>query len=171
MKTIQTIAILLLCLFTSVAFAQTKAKIEASDFDVLIGHWEGSLTYLDYTSGQPYTMPANVDISRSDKAKNLVLAMSYPNEPKANGSENFVLSGDGSKLNKGKVVSKTKLSDGALQIVTEQSGKDGNDNKRALFKLTYIISRTSFSIRKEVQFVGETEWIKRHEYSFERTDL
>jgi hypothetical protein len=34
--------------------AQTSNKILSSDLALALGQWEGSLTYLDYTSGKPY---------------------------------------------------------------------------------------------------------------------
>ncbi|MEO5942700.1 MAG: hypothetical protein ABIP30_15405 [Ferruginibacter sp.] len=37
-------------------------KTSVRDFDKLVGSWEGSLTYLDYSSGKPYTMSADIEI-------------------------------------------------------------------------------------------------------------
>ena len=31
-----------------------------------LGNWEGNLTYLDYSSGKPYTMSANIKISLTE---------------------------------------------------------------------------------------------------------
>jgi len=56
--------------------------------------------------------------------------------------------------------------DGVVQIVTEFSGKDGNENKNALIRNIYTIEANTFDIRKEVLFEGSKEWKKRNEYNF-----
>lgn len=167
---IKMIAMLTLGLRITTSLAQTDAKIEVSDFEPLTGSWRGSLTYLDYTSGKPYTMPANVDISTVPKSRNYIFAMSYPDEPNANGSELYTISEDGTRLNNEHVTSKRQLENGSLEITTMVEGQDGNDSKDAIFRFTYVIGQTTFSFQKEVQFVNETEWIKRHEFSFKRAE-
>lgn len=37
--------------------AQNSFKTIQKEFGKLSGTWQGSLTYLDYSSGKPYTMP------------------------------------------------------------------------------------------------------------------
>jgi 3-methyladenine DNA glycosylase/8-oxoguanine DNA glycosylase len=49
-------------LFTSICSAQLSFKTIKKDFAKLSGTWEGSLTYVDYSTGKPYTMPANLEI-------------------------------------------------------------------------------------------------------------
>lgn len=55
----------------TVCNGQKIAKTILKDFNSLIGSWEGSLTYLDYTTGKPYTMSADIEIKRLEKQINL----------------------------------------------------------------------------------------------------
>jgi hypothetical protein len=49
-------------LFTKICTAQKSFKNLQKDFAKLSGTWGGSLTYVDYSTGKPYTMPANLEI-------------------------------------------------------------------------------------------------------------
>jgi hypothetical protein len=43
-------------------------SFQVKDLSNSAGRWEGKLTYLDYSSGKPYTMLANINIDlTSDK--------------------------------------------------------------------------------------------------------
>ena len=160
------IALLLLPVF---AFTQTISAVTVKDFKPAFGKWKGSLTYLDYSSGKPYTMPANVIISRDkNNEQQLILAFVYPDEPKANGNDTLIISKDGLQINGAAVVSKKKTSEGFLEIVTEKDGIDGNDNRKAVLKHIYTISKKIFSNRKEVRFDGEEKFIMRNEYTMNR---
>jgi hypothetical protein len=142
--------------------------VSVKDFKPAFGKWEGSLTYLDYSSGKPYTMPANITVSANPQnGRQLILAFEYPNEPKANGNDTLIISGDGTMLNGAMVVSKQK-SKGLLEIITERNGVDGNDRKKAVIRHIYSIGKKSFSNRKEVRFDGEDKWIMRNEYKMTR---
>ena len=129
------------------------------DFNLLLGRWKGSLTYLDYTSGKPYTMPADIEVRQLD-------VYQRQNETSANSIDTISVSADGKYIDKALIKSRRKLKNGNVEIVAEEQGKDGNDNKNATFRHTYLISKTHYSKKKEVQFEGETNWIKRHEYSY-----
>ena len=144
----------------------SQPKIFADDLKTIIGEWEGSLTYLDYQTNEPFTMPANLIIEQGKNENKLVLKNIYPNEPKANNKSKIKISKDGSLLNKNKVVSREKSENGHLQIQTEHEGKD--DNKKALIRYTYTIGTNVFTIRKEVQFNKNNDWIKRSEFSHTR---
>jgi len=141
-----------------------------ADLSRLTGLWEGSLTYLDYTSGEPYTMGANVDIKRIGGTNRLLLSVSYPEEASANSTETLTLSADGTHIDDETVISRAEAKNGDILIVTEKTGTDGNDDRPAVFRFTYIIGRSTFSKKKEVRFDGETEWVTRHEYSYTRTE-
>lgn len=160
------IALLLLPAF---AFTQTTAPVTVKDFKPSFGKWKGSLTYLDYSSGKPYIMPANITISKNnDNKRQLVLTFDYPDEPKANGKDTLVLSDDGLQIDGAVVVSKTKDSEGTLIIITDKDGLDGNDNRSATLRHIYTISKKMFSNRKEVRFKGEEKFILRNEYKMVR---
>lgn len=156
---------LLVILLTSLAFT---LKVSVKDFKPVFGKWEGTLTYLDYTSGKPYTMPCNINIS-ADKSNpfQLLFAVEYPNEPKANGIDTIRISKGGDMIDDESLISKEKKR-GVLRIVTEKNGVDGNDSRKALLRYTYEADRNSFSKKKEVKFEGEEKWIVRHEYKMTR---
>jgi hypothetical protein len=64
------------------------------------------------------------------------------------------------------VVERSSPDGGTLKIVTERRGKD--NNKDALFRYTYLIGVSSFSIRKEVRPHGAAEFFERNRYSWKR---
>ena len=68
----------LLLLIITLAFISTD-RVTIKDLLPALGRWKGTLTYLDYSSGKPYTMPAHVTITRdlSDQLR-LILAFEYP---------------------------------------------------------------------------------------------
>lgn len=145
--------------------AQTNS-VSAKDFLVISGCWQGTLTYLDYKSGKPYSMPANLDVKQ---AGNLFLFENkYPNEPSANAGDTIMLSGDGHLLNNEQVLSNTVLDSGKREIITEATGTDGNDNRKARFRYTYFLGKNEFSRKKEIMFNGDSTWIRRHEYRYNR---
>lgn len=139
-----------------------------SDFENATGSWQGSLTYLDYTSGKPFSMAANLEITRISKTNQYIFSNNYPSESNANSKDTVTISGDGKFLGQEKVISRTVLPNGNVEIVTEEQGKDGNDFKPASFRRTYTIGKTVYINSKEVQFEGTKDWIKRHEYSYTR---
>jgi hypothetical protein len=146
--------------------AQTNYKTLLKDFQKISGNWKGSLTYHDYTSGKPYTMPADKHIERINKTNKFVVSNIYPNETSANSIDTINISSDGKYINKELIKSRKKLPNGAIEIITEEPGTDGNDNKPATFRHTYIFGKTTYKKRKDIQFAGEKEWINRHEYSY-----
>jgi hypothetical protein len=148
--------------------AQKLPTSVVSDFNQLVGSWKGALTYLDYSSGKPYTMPADITIKQLDKTNSFVFYNIYPNETSANSIDTISLSADGKYIDKALIKSRRKLKNGDIEIVAEEKGKDGNDNRNATFRHTYFIGKTHYSKKKEVQFEGETNWIKRHEYAYTR---
>ena len=161
-------AIIIIVFSTVICKAQRKLKTSIGDLETLSGSWNGSLTYLDYSSGKPYTMPANLVIKQMGKSAKYSFSNIYPNEPSANFTDTVALSSDG-KLFDGKLItSRQKTTNGDVEFITEDLGKDGNENKPAKIRLTYTFNQNSFSKRKDIQFVGETGWIKRHEYLYMR---
>lgn len=162
---VQLIIGLLLFSATSVI---AQSKINKKDLKPFIGNWKGELTYIDYSSGKPYTMPANIEIKRGLVANQLLLTNLYPNEPKANSVDTVFISEKENSFDGASVKSLNKLKDGSKQIVTENTGTDGNDKKAALIRHTYTVSKTYYSNKKEVQFIGETKWVKRHEYKYSK---
>jgi len=165
--------ILTLLISISVVIGQTETTSEKNKIEIqkdiaknLIGEWEGTLTYIDYNTNEPYSMPVELVIQSKRKDRKLILNYTYPNEPKANSKGKLVISKDRRFLNGKPIVSRSMTEDGIVQVVTEFEGKDGNDNKNALIKNFYTHGMDTFNIRKEVLFEGSKEWKMRNEYSF-----
>ena len=159
--------LLLACFVCCIAsFGQTVISVK--DFQPVIGSWQGSLTYLDYTTNKPYTMSANVIIEQLGRSSKFTFMNSFPEEPNANWTDTFTISADGKMLNKETVTRKKRLSNGNLEIVTEEMSIDGNEKKPALIRHTYTIGKNVFMKKKEVKFVGTGLWIKRNEYRYIR---
>ncbi len=153
---------------TTICNAQTSFKSLLSDFQKVSGSWTGSLTYLDYSSGKPYTMPSNLEIKRIDKSNKFSFSNIYPNETNANSTDAVVLSEDGKYIDKELIKSRRKLPNSDIEIITEEEGKDGTDSKSATIRHTYIFGDKILKKRKDVRFAGEDQWINRHEYSYVR---
>ena len=150
---------ILLAIFCLSAHAQS---IQIKDLSGSIGSWEGKLTYLDYSSGKPYTMSANLKISLTEDKSGYVLAYEYPNEPQANSKDTTQIHGE--FFGKERIVEFQKASEGGFTLVTELEGEDGNDSKKATLRHTYQLKSTTYSITKEVKFEGTGLWIKINEY-------
>ena len=163
------IVIIMLLVVSGFSIRAQENKLQKSDVALLCGSWEGTLTYLDYSSGKPYTMPANVVISSITGTDHLLVQMIYPDEPKANSSDTLHVFGGGNGIDGEKIISREVMADGTVKIVSEEHGKDGNDNKPATFRFTRTISKVAYVVVKEVRFDGSEQWIMRHTYSYKRT--
>ncbi len=167
-KNIIAITSIIFLLNFSAVFAQTSTKVTPKDFQLFVGNWKGTLTYLDYSSHKQYTMPADINISQLKKSNVFIFSNLYPDEPKANSTDTLIISHNGKMINNEIVKSKQKPDNGDTKIITGFLGKDGNDNMPALIRITYTVGKNIYTNIKEVQFVGQNEWIKRHEYSYTR---
>lgn len=77
-------------LFTSI-LSYLIQPVSVKDFEPVFGKWTGTLTYLDYTSGKPFEMPANMNISiDKTNTQQLIISIEYPYEPKASGSDTWL---------------------------------------------------------------------------------
>ena len=157
--------LMLFCLIFSIG-AQAQQAVTTADLQKLEGPWTGSLTYIDYSSNKPYTMPANLRVAKTNKDTQLTLYNIYPNEPKANNKDKLKISKDGLQLNNQPVKSREILNNGDLQIITEYEGKD--NNKKALIRNIYLLGEKQFIIRKEVKYEDSDEWFKRNEFNYKR---
>ena len=161
-------SLVFILIFSMGVFASQAQAITSGNIKQLVGEWKGSLTYMDYTTNKAYTLPANLKISQLSNSHQLIFTNIYPNEPKANDADTITFAKNGRMIGKEVVRSKTLLPNGNTEIVTEYVGIDGNENKPALIRHTYMLGKSIFVKRKEVQFEGTTELIKRHEYSYHR---
>ena len=163
-KTLSIVVIIFALLFSIKNYSQNI--VTKDDLQILHGKWTGTLTYIDYSSNKPYTMPANLIVEQGKNENQILLFNNYPNEPKANSKDKIKISKNGELLDNKRVKSKEKLADNQIQIITEYSGKD--NKKKALIRNIYIIGEKQFVIRKEVKFNNSEEWIVRNKYSYNR---
>lgn len=160
-------ALLVVSYFTALAFPQTP-RVQAGDLRRLTGtRWMGVLTYLDYRSNKRVSIPSNLTVTQSaGDEMSWVFEYRYPGEPKANSKRAVTVTGGGSLIDGEEVIERTALDGGALRIVTERAGSD--NDKKALFRHTYLFAASSFSIKKEVRYEGTAEFFERNLYSWER---
>jgi hypothetical protein len=144
------------------SLGKNKISFQIKDLSTSVGSWEGKLTYLDYSSGKPYTMSANIKISLTENRMGYIMAYEYPKEPQANSKDTTYIVGK--LFGKDKIVVFKKSLDGGFTLVSEIVGEDGNDHKKAILRHTYLLKSNSYSITKEVKFEGTDLWIKRNEY-------
>jgi hypothetical protein len=145
----------------------SKAQsLQIEDLSSSVGHWKGKLTYLDYSSGKPYSMSANIKISLTEDKNGFIMGYEYPDEPHANSKDTTYIFN--TLFGKDKIVEFKKTADGGFTLVTEIAGEDGNDHKKAILRHTYLLNNNTFSVVKDVKFEGTDKWIKRNEYILKR---
>jgi hypothetical protein len=163
-KLIKIILLLPIFLFASISFGQNAVQPEI--LENTIGEWKGALTYLDYQTNEPFTMPVNLRIENGKNKYQFELFLEYPKEPNANSTDKIKISKDGTKINKADVISNKKISEEDFEIITEYSGKD--NNKKAEIRAIYIIGKAELIIRKEVKLENSENWILRNKYNYKR---
>ena len=159
------ISTLILYVFYIANIKAQATSITQADLKRFVGDWQGNLTYMDYTSNLPYTMPANIDIEQIEP--NVLLFMYfYPGEPNSNIVDTLIVHDGGKMINDEEVISIRKLERGDTEIITEKSGVDGNDNKKARIRHTYTVGKNTLILNKDIKFVGQKKWINRHQYNW-----
>jgi hypothetical protein len=160
-------ALLVAASFAGLALPQTPS-VRVEDLRRLAGApWTGSLTYLDYGSNKKVSIRSKLTVTgvQGDEAS-WVFEYDYPDEPRANSKQTVTLSAGGAVIGGEKVVERTVLGGGELKIVTERAGSD--DDRKALFRYTYLLGPSSFAIKKEVRPQGSAEFFERNQYSWNR---
>lgn len=158
--------VVVLSLMGSVMVAQSNT-LSLADCNSLTGSWRGTLTYLDYSSGKPYTMPAALKISDVNQSDRQFWSMAYPDEPQANELDT-VLFDLSNQIYDGEKVLEVKRGEDQLVWITQIMGKDGNDQQSALIQHEYKRSGRELTITKRVRFVTSDKWLVRHTYQFTR---
>jgi hypothetical protein len=153
-------------LFILFCTSSKAQSIQINDLSASAGIWKGKLTYLDYASGKPYTMSANIKISLTEDKSGFIMGYEYPDEPHANSLDTTYV--NGKLFGKDRIVEFNKTSEGGFTFITETEGEDGNDHKMAILRHTYILKTNTFSAVKDVKFEGTDKWIKRNEYLLNR---
>jgi hypothetical protein len=111
-------------------------------------------------------MSANIKISLTTDFRGYILGYEYPKEPHANSKDTTFINAN--YFGKDKIVEFKKESSGDYKMITEIDGNDGNDNKKATLRHTYLLKSNTYSIIKDVKFEGIDKWIKRNEYILNR---
>ena len=149
-------------LFIFICISSSGQSFQIKDLSSSVGNWKGKLTYLDYTTGKPYTISANIEISLTQNKNGYITGYEYPDEPHANSIDTtYVIE---KLFGKDKIVEFRKATEGGFMLVTEIEGADGNDHKKATLRHTYTLKANTFSVVKDVKFDGTDKWIKRNEY-------
>lgn len=145
--------------------SEEAPRLRSSDLTGLGGKdYAGSLTYLDYGSGDQVSLQviANVTV----KLNCLNIAIEYPDEPQANSTNTYCISDDGSEFDGAKLISLQRLGPDFLAFQTEMTGED--DNKPARLRQSYILSQTAITSGREVSYDDGETWIERNELDIER---
>lgn len=157
------------CSAPSQSTAATDAPhVLPADLDLISGQpWTGALTYLDYTSSKPTTIPCTMIIARiPDPDLAWEMRIGYPDEPHANSSNVLRIGAAGTTLDNETVLERTTMRDGAIRLVTKTTGTDAD--RKATFKFIYVLSPNSCSIQKLVCPEGESVFFERHIYRWVR---
>ena len=145
-------------------------KVNSNDLKIITGdQWKGKLTYLDYSSNQKTSIPANLVVQQSIEEKNVFYFIhDYPKEPKANNSDTLIIKNDGKQLNDQSVIKKEKIGD-IIKLVTEST--KGSKEELKYFRFTYLLGANLFSIKKEEKGMKDTAYFTRNIYEYQRKPL
>jgi hypothetical protein len=165
-KSVLIFCLLFLLTATSLVAQKKNTNFLLSTLSSSKGHWKGTLTYLDYSSTNSYTIPVEIDISYTSNKEGYIRAYSYPNEPNENSTDTTYTRASGKYFGKEKVTRFIKSNSRDFTLITEFNDVDGNDKKPATIRHKYQLEGNSFIIRMDVKFKGTTNWINRHEYRF-----
>ena len=139
--------------------------VSPTEISVLLGDdWQGSLTYLDYSSNQETSIPVMLHVEQVGD-REFRFSFSYPEEPKANNKTKMVLGKNHMSINKARIISRQDLPNHVLKFETKIPGKD--NKKKAIIYTEYQLSVKNFTITKKVQYDGEDPFV-RNTYSFTR---
>ncbi|MCC3153501.1 hypothetical protein Q3A66_11730 [Hymenobacter sp. BT770] len=146
-------------------------RLTESELSEAMGQWQGSLTYLDYSSGK--TVKLNTTMRGEMAGPNqLLLHFDYeePNKRHVLGTDTLTLARDGAHMRWDKsdftIQAKQWLPEQTLRLVLEGPGQD--DNRPATIRKTITLGRHQFYVKKEVSFSNGQASLQRHEYQFNR---
>jgi hypothetical protein len=145
-------------------------KVNSNDLKIITGdQWKGKLTYLDYSSNQKTSIPANLLVQQSTEEKNIFYFIhDYPKEKKANKTDTLIINNDGKQLNDQSVIKKEKIG-GIIKLVTESTL--GSKDELKYFRYTYLLGSNLFSIKKEEKGIKDTAYFTRNVYEYQRKSL
>ena len=142
-------------------------KVNINDLKIITGNqWKGKLTYLDFSSGQKTSIPANLLVHQSsDDKKIFYFIHEYPKEPHANKTDTIIISSDGKQLNNQIVGKKEKIGN-IIKLITESN--NGKESDYKYFRHTYLLGSNLFSVKKEEKGSKDTAFFTRNIYEYQR---
>ena len=156
------IVLALLMHISETVYSQTTID----NFAFMQGNWIGVLEYTDYQDDKS-KVQLKTTVSYALQFDKMVSQYTYtePNGSLVYDKEQISLSKKGDMVNfGGEKLKITKNTEGVL--VLEGMGED--NNKKATIRETIHYSKDSLSILKEIKYEGETVFLNRHEYRFQR---
>lgn len=161
--------ILFLLLFAASAQAQTSFTVSVNDVLPWEGLYQGTLTYLDYTTNERVTLRlvAECNVGKNDMDL-AILIQEWGKRYK----QRYKYAFKGGTLNfEGPWrLEQAEIANGVRTYVFFKKGVDGNERKPCTFRLTFSGTADSFRITKDVLFEGEKAFFNRNEYQFERVE-
>ncbi|HNR15749.1 MAG TPA: hypothetical protein PKG90_03685 [Chitinophagaceae bacterium] len=147
------------------AFSFQGPVIKAVELKPWLGNWKGSLTYLDYSTGQETKIKADIKLGPIVDGNKVAIAFTYPDEPGASSKDTLRISDDGRSVNYMNLSSKKKTTS-SFVVVLETEGED--NGQKAEIRTTYSFNKNTFSNKKEVRYRGQSDFFVRNEYKLTR---
>ena len=151
------------------AVAQKGLTPLPTEFKSLIGCWQGTLNYSGTIIRKPYTTTAGLVVKQIGNCNKLEFLLIYTKDPGENVADTISISTNGRKINQQTIKSKRVTTEGNVEIITEVAGFDHDNNMAALIRQTYTIGKQLYTFKKQVQLQGQTDWLDRQEFTYERT--
>lgn len=145
-----------------------EARVTPADFRPLVGPiWTGTLTYRDYTTGNPTVIKSALKVEPVEgETSAWYFRMHYPDEPSHNSNGIVRLASDGRKVDDEMVMERERLGDGSVRIVTE---KDGEDNSKPMrLRYVYTFGSRECSIQKLTRGAEDAGFAERNMYKWTR---
>ena len=152
------------CLSICFGTSYSQPKITISDFQVLNNtNWKGSLTYLDYQSGEQNTIDTELQI-KIDK-ETVIYNQQYTYEPNKNNASKVKIKKEGTYYGNEQVVSNS-FKNGKRTITTSYKGKDNGEH--ATMYITRTFDTSELTITKKVKYDNASESFVRNTYLYNR---
>lgn len=148
--------------------AQKDPGSSTGNFKNLIGCWQGTLNYSGTMIRKPYSTNAELVIKQIGSSDAFEFLHIYTANRNENVADTITVSKDGKKLNDGIIKSKRSTSEGNVEIMTEVAGFDPDNNTTAVIRQTYTIGKDVYTYKKQVQPVGQHDWLDRQEFKYAR---
>ncbi len=148
------------------AQGSNRTVVQPGDLEKMEGAWLGFLFYKDYQSGQMQRIHASINVSRSAATTGNVwqLEYDYPREPGHKSTSTYILNKTGDSLGDAHVIERKTLPGGGISFTTESKGKDGNQQRAAVFHHIWTVQGDSLLITKMVRYENEDSFIMRNTY-------